>query len=34
MSSCVSWPCFQGRDGGHYGAIGITICVQLAWAGT
>ena len=30
MGSCVSWPCYQGRSGGGYGATRITICVQLA----
>ena len=34
MGLCVSWPCFQGRSGGGYGATVFAICVQLARAGT
>ena len=34
MGLCISCSRFQGRSGGGYGATGITICVQLARAGT
>ena len=34
MSSCTSWPCFQGWSGGVCQAAGIIIDVQVARVGT